>query len=102
MTLGTTPRQSKKRTNAEGKSRRFPTTHQARVVENSSACQASHVGRKSGPPRAPEGLGIGITTHLAVQPAGGTSIDEIGHLDHMCPLADRGSAGTLLASFKSN
>src|SRR5262249_35162352 len=38
-------------------------------------------------PRAPEGFGIEIATHFAVQPDRGASIDEIGHLDHMLPFA---------------
>jgi hypothetical protein len=41
-----------------------------------------------------EHFGIEIATHLTVQPDRGASIDEVGDLHHLLPLALRGSLHT--------
>ena len=47
-------------------------------------------------------FGIEIRSDLSMQPDRGTGIDKVGDLHDMLLLADHGSAGTLVASFRSN
>ncbi len=48
------------------------------------------------------GFGMKVLAHLRVKEDGGAGIDEVEHLNNMLLLADHGSAGTVLASLKSN
>jgi hypothetical protein len=84
--LGTTPTHQRNRTSAEGKSR-----PEGLPTKRGSLSKVSIWGkpwsRKNWATTSVPRFGIEIATHLVVQPNRGTSVDKVGNLDHMPPLA---------------